>query len=273
VNEQICVDDLNASFSGDVYGEAPSNDSAWFREHVARNDVDLARSRRWTVDGALSGIALLAFRGDRAWLGGFGVVPEFRGRGLARRYLAETLAIARDSGAASVELEVLAHNAAAIALYEGGGFTHIGDLVVWTRAPLAVDVESGEHVGEGGELHSYDVAAVTAIARTPATCWQREPRSVAAASPLERIVVGDGEGGARGAYAFMRYAHDRVSLDAGARDSASAAALLVRLDARVPDRKLMLINEPPYGPLHDALVAHPGWSEMTRQRRMRIALR
>ena len=84
----VTAADLRASFRGEIYGDAPTMTEAWFADHVRRNDVDLTRSPRWTVGGELSGAALPAFRGDRAWVGGFGVVPAYRGRGLARRYLA-----------------------------------------------------------------------------------------------------------------------------------------------------------------------------------------
>ncbi|GEM_PF-4534422 len=47
----MTVDDLNASFRGDVYGERPAMDAESFRAHVERNDVDLARSRRWREFG------------------------------------------------------------------------------------------------------------------------------------------------------------------------------------------------------------------------------
>ncbi len=30
----------------------------------------------------------------------------------------------------------------------------------------------------------------------------------------------------------------------------------------------MLLNEPPHGPLHQALAAYPGWREVARQRRL-----
>jgi RimJ/RimL family protein N-acetyltransferase len=57
---------------------------------------------------------------------GMGLLPELRGRGLGRRLLERTLAAARASGIARVELEVYASNAAAIALYERCGFRHEG---------------------------------------------------------------------------------------------------------------------------------------------------
>ena len=263
----VTVDELNASFQGDVYGDRPSMDAATFRAHVERNGVDLARSKRWTIDGALSGIVLLAFRGRRAWVGGFGVVPEYRGRGLARRYLAETLAIASDAGAASVELEVLVHNLPAIRLYERAGFERIDELVVWTREPLRPAVESDA----APVLRAYDAAAVAALARTPASCWQREPESVAAAAPFETVVVG--ADASPDAYAFVRRGERASLVDARAHDVAAASALVAALDARFGADRTALVNEPAHGALHDALVAHPDWHEFGRQHRMRLALR
>jgi ribosomal protein S18 acetylase RimI-like enzyme len=273
----VTADDLRATFRGDVYGEAATMTQTWFADHVARNDVDLARSPRWTAGGELSGAALLAFRGDRAWVGGFGVAPAFRGRGLAQRYLAELLALARGSGATTIELEVIAHNAPAVALYRRGGFETAGELVAWSRDPNADEARTaGSNADEARSdgPRAYDEDAVAAIARRPPTCWQREPRSVAVASPSELVVVRDC--GEISAYAFVRRNDDptRASLlDAGARGSVAAAnALLAELDRRFPDRALMLINEPPDGALHDALQGSPRWHEFARQFLMRTAL-
>jgi GNAT superfamily N-acetyltransferase len=262
----VTADDLNASFRGDVYGERPAMDAASFRAHVERNDVDLARSRRWTVGGALAGVALLAFRGERAWIGGFGVVPEFRGRGLARQYLDEVLAIAREAGATSIELEVLVRNAPAIRLYERAGFATVDEVVVWTRAPLRPTDRTPE-----AETQAYDAAAIAALARTPAPCWQREPASVAAAAPFGALFVGAPE--SPDAYAFTRRGERMSVLDARAHDAASASALLAALDARLGAHELALVNESARGALHDAFTAHGGWREFTRQHRMRLALR
>ena len=263
----VTVDALNASFRGDVYGERPSMDPESFRAHVERNGVDLARSRRWTVDGALSGVMLLALRGKRAWIGGFGVVPEFRGRGLAGTYLAETIAIASEAGAASVELEVLVHNQAAVDLYERAGFERIDELVVWTRTPMRPPAENDP----APELRAYDAAAVAALARTSASCWQREPESVAAAAPFETVLVG--ADASPDALAFVRRGERASLVDARAHDAAAASALVAALDARFGAHAIAFANEPAHGALHDALVAHPGWHEFARQHRMRLALR
>lgn len=259
--QAVDVDALNASFRGEVYGEGPAMTAERFALHVGRNGVDLARSPRWTVDGTLSGMALLALRGERAWIGAFGVVPAFRGRGLAQRYLDETCALARAAGATTIELEVLARNAPAVALYRRGGFAVVDELVVWSRPPLGAEPRHAA-------ARTFTEPEIARVARVPAACWQREPASVAASSPCERVLVG-GEDAPR-AYAFVRRDVDRAALlDAGAADAASASALLEALDAVVPERALMLLNEPAHGPLHDAFAARSAWTETTRQYRMR----
>jgi ribosomal protein S18 acetylase RimI-like enzyme len=267
-HQAVTVDDLNSSFRGDVYGERPAMDAHGFRAHVERNDVDLARSRRWTIDGALAGVVLLAFRGDRAWVGGFGVVPEFRGRGLAREYLDETLAVARESGAASVELEVLTHNVRAVRLYERAGFDTIDEVVVWTRAPSH---PPGETRAATAPMRAYGAGEIAALARTPASSWQREPASVAAGSPFETLFVG--ADAAPDAYAFVRRGERASMVDARAHDPASAGELLAMLDARFGAAELSLVNEPARGALHDAFTAHAAWREFGRQYRMRIGVR
>jgi hypothetical protein len=184
--------------------------------------------------------------------------------------VADVLRIAREERAASVELEVLENNPAAIALYERGGFEQIDELIVWRREWLSVPRANAE-----GTVSTTpgDAASVTALARSPATCWQREPRSVAAGAPFTALTIGDDP--RPGAYAFVRVAGPRgdTVLDAGARDVAAAGALLSLIDGQFGAHDLMLPNEPSSGPLNDALLAEPFWDPIGRQRRMRIALR
>ncbi len=266
---RVTAADVRACMRGEVYGQAETMTDAWFADHVARNDIDLVRSPRWTVDGTLSAFALLAFRGDRAWIGGFGVAPAFRGEGMGGVCVVDTLRIAREAGATSVELEVVEHNLAAIALYERGGFEQVGELVAWHR-----EWRSVPGAGAKGTISEAprDAAAVAAIARRPSTCWQREPRSVAAGAPFVTLTVGDEQD--PGAYAFVRLGGPRgdALLDAGARDEPAAAALVAALDAQFAARDISLINEPAVGPLDEALSANPFWDPTARQRRMRVHL-
>lgn len=53
---------------------------------------------------------------------GMGLLARFRGRGLGRELLRETIAAAHAAGLTRIELEVLASNEAAVSLYERSGF-------------------------------------------------------------------------------------------------------------------------------------------------------
>ena len=263
-SQPVDVSAFNASQSGEVYGNMPSMTAENFSQHVERNAIDLSRSPRWTVGTSLSGVALLGFRGERVWVGGFGVVPEFRGRGLARRYLQDVLSICRDAGAETLELEVLVRNAAAIALYKRGGFAIVDELVIWSRAPVGANAV---HL----PVWTRDEREIASVARTPSACWQREPQSVAAASPRERLVIGNDA--TPQAYAFVRRNLGRTTiLDVGACETTSAHLLLDEFDAFAPEAKLTLLNEPAHGPLHQALTARASWTEATRQHKMRLSL-
>lgn len=57
---------------------------------------------------------------------GMGLLPDYRGRGLGRRLVVETVRAARAAGMERVELEVFASNTRAIRLYEALGFVHEG---------------------------------------------------------------------------------------------------------------------------------------------------
>ena len=270
IDNRVTAADVRTCMRGEVYGDAETMTDAWFADHVARNDIDLARSPRWTVDGALVAFALLAFRGDRAWIGGFGVVPGSRRAGMGTVCVADTLRIAREENATSVELEVLENNGPAIAIYQRGGFEQVGELVAWRREQRSIAGTAAYGILSDAPRDAADVAA---IARHPATCWQREPRSVAMAAPFVTVTVGDER--APSAYAFVRLGDPRgtVLLDAGAHDEPSARALVGSLDAQLAPHDLTLINEPPGGPLDEALSSNPFWESIAPQRRMRVQLR
>lgn len=57
---------------------------------------------------------------------GMGIDPDFRGKGIGRRLMEETISDARAAGLTRIELEVFSSNTSAIRLYERYGFTHEG---------------------------------------------------------------------------------------------------------------------------------------------------
>src|SRR5579884_3032322 len=91
--------------------------------HMTYNDVDPLASPLWyDDDGNVLAAALLAIRGKRGWIGGFGVAPEYRGHGYAAELLNALKDTARARGLTSIQLEVLTENLPAINAYLGGGF-------------------------------------------------------------------------------------------------------------------------------------------------------
>lgn len=87
-------------------------------------DVHGSRIRVIEDDAGLCGYVLLATArdGDHGWILSLGTVERCRGRGYARRLLAEALAMATADGVRGVSLTVAPDNLAAIKLYESFGF-------------------------------------------------------------------------------------------------------------------------------------------------------
>ena len=248
--------DFNALFRGKTYGEHDIFTARSYADFVRRNDVDLSRAIS-TFEGArLAGTIAFAQRGQRAWLALMGVAPDLRGQGYGRKLFGAAVDAVRTSGAKRIEFEVVQRNNPAINMYRSFGFEPIDELLVWARA----SVRSAD-----GRLdfRTFSEGAVGRIARRPSTCWQREPRSVAAAREIALVQC-------EGAYAYVRMRDEHaVLLDAGARDEDAARALLAELAARVP-YDLTLVNEPVSSPLSAAL-ARAGWGVVDRQHRMALA--
>jgi len=245
--------DFNAFFRGKIYGTYDIFTARSYADLVRRHDIDLSRAISEFDGDRLIGTIVFAQRGERAWLSLMGVDPEYRSRGHGHRLFAAAVDAVRASGARSIEFEVVHRNAAAIAMYRAGGFTIADELLVWARKPMPsaiVDLT----------FRQFSEGTVARIARRPPACWQREPRSVAAARDVALVQC-------EGAYAYVRVRDgNAVLLDAGARDSSAARGLLVELDRRVP-YDITLVNEPDRSPLSVAF-GEAGWRIVDRQHRM-----
>jgi ribosomal protein S18 acetylase RimI-like enzyme len=126
-------------------------------------DIDLDRSRVAVVDGKPAGFAFLAVRGERAWVGGVGVVPGHRRHGLGRRLMESILAAAPGA----VTLEVIEQNEPALRLYESLGFQRTRLLEVWSLTAAAPE-SSARRVANSQALGQPDLP------------WQREDASLPA---------------------------------------------------------------------------------------------
>ena len=167
-------------------------DEPTLRYMVETWDIDLSRSRV----APDAGLANLAIRGDRAWIGGIGVVPEQRRNGVGRALMEAVLELAPPT----VLLEVIEANEPAIRLYESLGFEKTRVLEVWrVEAPLvAAERVAQSTLGQAG------------------LPWQREDASLP--PDYERVEVDGGAMLWRGATVFQLEA----------RDEDAAAALLSR---------------------------------------------
>lgn len=110
------------------------------RERVARDDIDMTASQVALLAGEPVGMGMLALRGQRAWIGGVGVLPSHRGHGIGRGVMEALLGAGRDGGAQHVQLEVIRQNTAARALYDSLGFRqarvlHVAEGFARARVP------------------------------------------------------------------------------------------------------------------------------------------
>jgi ribosomal protein S18 acetylase RimI-like enzyme len=132
------------------------------------------RSVRIEEDGVLLGAvhAIMVGRAE-AWIEGLWVRPPARGRGVARRLLAEAEMLVRGHGAMVVRGAVPAHDDAALAVAERMGFVHRGEAVA-----LASDIadppaeEAGRVVVVAAATN--ETAAVTRAlgAGAPVDAWR-----------------------------------------------------------------------------------------------------
>ncbi|MCC6652722.1 MAG: GNAT family N-acetyltransferase [Candidatus Eisenbacteria bacterium] len=149
-------------------------DLAALRFMVASFDLDLDESRVFVENGEPVAIALLGMRGGRAWIGGMGVVPAARRRGLGERAMVAVIDRARALGAREVWLEVLTQNVRAIPLYERLGFRHVRrlDVVRLTAAPAAPAGVTTRAIGTDEALEFIR------LHRRSEEPWQREEGSL-----------------------------------------------------------------------------------------------
>lgn len=200
-------------------------------------DVDLSRSRVALRNGGDPvGVALLAVRGDRGWVGGLGVAAGARREGVGRALMEAVLAEAPPV----VRLEVIEQNEPAIRLYDRLGFRRLRLLEVWT---LTADVDPAD-------ARSVEPSPPG----EPDAAWQRADESLPVG--YERIEV---DGGA----AAILVRGDRVSVFQIAADDERAARTLLQA-ARGRGSSVHVVNIP-VGSVASAALAELGGSLDLRQ--------
>lgn len=224
-------------------------------------DFDLAHSLVLMDGDGLAGFSLAGVREDRAWIGGFGVAPAARGKGVAYGLFADHMAVLRNElGLASVQLEVLVENWAR-KVYERAGMVvkrRLSILQGRLGAPGA-----GAAVSQGAPLDLLGHHA-----RLHAGCpsvWQREPGWITKSLPETAAGLYTGPAEAPTGFLLCAPAGEGLRvIDAAADTAESAAALLAGLARLHPGKSLVAVNEPEGGPVHAALTA-AGLAEVRAQ--------
>lgn len=256
---------FTSSFEG--YPIAAVVDATFLARRVRYEQHDLLNSLVAFEGAEAVGMAVLAMRGERGWCGGFGVVPRWRGRGLARRLLSELLARARAAGLRRLSLEVLAGNTAAQRLYERAGMRVTRDLLVMER-PADWKAAATTRVAPPREAPGAELLEHFTRLHPEPPVWQREPASLLATEPSGLYL------GARSrprAYALYRRTVEGETFvtdlaAATARQARAMCAALGHLEG-----KLQLKNEPERGLFAAPLLEH-GFREVLRQHEMTMEL-
>lgn len=228
--------------------------------HMAYNDVDPAASPIWyDDDGAVIAAALLAIRGKRCWVGGFGVAPEHRGKGYASDLLDELINAGRKHGCTTMQLEVLANNRSAIAVYERAGFRTIRNLrsFEWSGEPDP----GGKRFARVRPEDLFDEPDSSAR-----PCWQRERATLRNGAATTGLTDGAGSS------ALFRY---NAKLAQGLKITAASASDLRALASAIaslgPSKSVLVLNEPEESSLV-ALFESSGWIEPFVQHEMLLTI-
>jgi ribosomal protein S18 acetylase RimI-like enzyme len=257
---------FTAGFEG--YRVKIAVDAAWLARRVRHEQHDLFNSLVVLEGAEAVGMAVLGVRGKRGWVGGFGVVPRWRGRGLGRRLMSELVARARAAGLRRLSLEVLEGNTAAVRLYERFGMRVTRDLLVLERpAEWASDAKTRSAAAPQEAPAAELLEHFTRLHPEPPV-WQREPASLLAAD-LRGLYLG-----ARTrtrAYVLVRHTREGEMFlaDLAAADERQARAMCAVL-CHV-GAELKINNEPEHGPFAAPLL-ECGFRVLLRQHEMTMEL-
>ena len=251
---------FNAAFAGYFYPQQKTADS--LAERVRHEQLALQHSLLAYEDKRFVGLALLGLRGSDGWCGGFGIVPELRGRGLASELMREFMARARGCGVKRLSLEVLARNTPARRLYERAGMQIMRDLLILERAGEMTLRKNLKDLKEAAP--KFLLGHFEQLHREP-PAWQRDLAALLVTGNMRGLYLG--EMSAPRAYALFIARPDGIIhlIDLAAMDSEHANALSAGI-MQLPG-KLKIINEPEDSLFAAALTLN-GFQETDRQHEM-----
>jgi ribosomal protein S18 acetylase RimI-like enzyme len=125
-----------------------------------------------TQDGEIIGFVNPVVDGREAWIGGLGVAPRARKRGVGRKLMAAAEGSVKDRGAETVLLEVIEGNLQAMSLYSSLGYSRVASYVSAEGRPQ-------QFAGYGPKPAKSTVERVRRVHSEAyaGTCWQRRKAS------------------------------------------------------------------------------------------------
>ncbi|MDH3364957.1 MAG: GNAT family N-acetyltransferase [Thermoplasmata archaeon] len=128
-------------------------------------------------NGAIVGYVNPIVDDKEAWIGGLGVIPEYRGSGIGKRLMRAAEEDVRERGAEEILLEVIDGNTPALNLYHNLGYTE-------RRTYLSAEGQSARFAGFGPAPERGRLEDVEESHRLIYTdnCWQRRKSAALAES-------------------------------------------------------------------------------------------
>ncbi|HEX2914173.1 MAG TPA: GNAT family N-acetyltransferase [Chloroflexia bacterium] len=238
-------------------------------------------------NGRLAGLTMLGIRGNRGWVGGFGITPEFRGQGVAHLLVNGLIDRARSLNLQTLLLEVLVQNEPAFRTYQRAGF-QTGRNMIIMAAPVT-QVLPALQPGHSVQMEISEVEPEEAIRLAtrmePAygfePCWQREPATLYMTAGLRGIVAQRGGS----PLAVLLYSHNpqtgAISIgnltfynEAAAKallERASVNSKILRTREGAQEETFRILNEPENSELF-SLLSEIGLQEVARQYEMMLTL-
>ncbi len=231
---------------------------AWIRIE----DLDLNLSPVLRVGDELAAFATVGLRGRAAYCRGFGVVPEFRGKGLANALCAAMVAQARRANATDMRLGVLIENTGAVNTYLNGGFKPTRELytVKWERPEnFTTDVTKRVRVIDpSAALERYHALHVVP------SIWFRDYDSMIKMTGLDAAAILDA--GVPSAYVIFRRGGADIEIQDVAAERVQDAIELLRA-LQMGARQMVCHGEPNDSPMQSAFQAS-GFAIMHRRYEM-----
>ncbi|RNB87039.1 GNAT family N-acetyltransferase [Brevibacillus fluminis] len=194
----------NRGYEGYFFDQTKTVDS--LAHKIGKEELSPSHSIVAFYDGEPVGIVLNGIwqrDGKKvAWNGGTGVAPAFRGKGVGRALMDETLAIYREAGVEQAALVAVKENETAIALYEKVGYRVVGQSIFLESQSSLLPFH--EESAMDYPVEQAGVQDVYGLAFWPKPIWDIQWQSI---ENRVALVVRDENGQAIG-YALYRRLYD-----------------------------------------------------------------